>query len=74
MKIADIKGTHTPLQIMQKVPWDKIKNCIVIYEDDEGNSILNISEMTWKDRVWLTQALTNYNVAEQVTDLLSRRT
>lgn len=64
-EVTDIGSKHTPLVISQKVPWDKVKKCIVIYEDpDDGNIVIHVSEkMQWKDRTWLSGELQNYNAA-----------
>lgn len=63
---------HSPRKIRDTVPWGEVKSCIVIYEGKEGHAVLHISDMLWKDRVWLTGELINFNSAQSVVDLLER--
>jgi hypothetical protein len=70
--VKDIRGRYTPVQIAAKVSWEKAKNAILIYEDENGDVCLNISEMDFKTRLWLTAELTNYNAATGVISLLER--
>lgn len=69
-KVVSFKDKYTPMEIMRRVPWDKIQKCIVVYEDEEGVSVLNVSEMKWKDRLWLTAAVVEYNTAEAAVNLI----
>lgn len=63
-KVIRIAGEQTPAEIANKVPWDKISKCIVIYaEPEDAATVIHISGMEWKDQVWLAAELANYMAA-----------
>lgn len=68
--VINLFKKHTPLEIAQQIPWPQVKKCIVIYEVDESCPILHVSEMEWRDRVFLSGVLQNYNIAEAAVNLI----
>ena len=72
MKVKSIKKCDdTPLTIVQEIPWDKMENCIVLYnlKDDDEVSYVRISSCQLKERVWLTNCLVNVNIADSINTI-----
>ena len=68
--LTDINKKHTPMQIMQMVPWDKVKNCIIVYtipvdgDSTDEQAMLHVSDMTWRDRMWLEGMIRVQSIAD----------
>jgi len=72
-KIKSIGGTYTPAEIANKVPWGKIKSCMVIYHDEENDCVyVHCSTMEWKRRAWLTHELQAQTLADRVVVMIDR--
>lgn len=71
MTISDINGKQTPLQIANGINWEKLNKAIIICED-ENQSFIYISDMSWRDRQFLVSGLNTYLVAKEVLDLMKK--
>ena len=59
MKIKGINtDKFTPLEVVQKLKWDKMRRCIVIFEDqdtEDGSVGILRSTMSLSNQIWLLQ-------------------
>lgn len=53
MKVEHIDGDILPINMPQKIPWDKMKCCMVSYIDQKGTVRITSSTMDWADRAWI---------------------
>lgn len=70
-QVTDIKQQFTPLVQAQGIPWEKVKGAIIVYELEDCIHI-SISEMAWKDRIWMSGELQNFNAAEGAANYLNQ--
>ena len=56
--IKHIEGKRTPEIMASELDWKNMDRCIVIYESGD-DVIMNFSDMTWRDHVFLSAALQN---------------
>jgi len=70
-KIEFIKGTRPPLKVKKSLPWNKMKNCIVLYmidKDSEEFTRISCSDIKFKDQIYMTEVLNKLNNNEMILE------